>query len=370
MKIAQIVCSFPPYKGGIGNSAWRLKKLLSPEINLETFTFSQREGAKDEIKDDSIHYLKPILSLGQAAFLPQLFFRLNKFNIIVLHYPFFGATEIIYLQKLLKKKNPKLIIFYHMDISKLSPIKQCLSLSGKIAGKKLLQQADKIIVSSYDYIQNSQIKNLYHRQTTKFLAIPFSIDTNKFIPDKKIESINENRIDLLFVGGLDKAHYFKGVNILIKALASTKSSNWYLNIIGSGDLLPGLKDLAKKLKIIDKINFTEKVSTKELIKAYQKADILLLPSINSHEAFGLVIIEAMACATAIIASDLAGVRTVFNKESGLKVLPGSVNDLRDKLEYLLTKPAIIKKMKINSRLEAEEKYSLKTAKKNWHKALL
>jgi glycosyltransferase involved in cell wall biosynthesis len=278
--------------------------------------------------------------------------------------------EIIYLQKLFNKRSPKLIIFYHMDISYLSPLKHLLSFSGKVSGKKLLQQADKIIVSSYDYVKNSQIKELYHKQTTKFTAIPFSIDTNKFVAENKFKTTNKANFNLLFVGGLDKAHYFKGVDILIKSLANIKNSNWQLNIIGSGDLLVSLKALVKKLKIIHKINFLEKVSNEELINAYQKADILLLPSTNSHEAFGLVIIEAMACATAIIASDLPGVRTVFSKKSGLRTLPGNVKDLENKLKYLLDNPDVIYKMKLNARLEAEERYSLEIAKKNWLNALL
>ena len=257
-----------------------------------------------------------------------------------------------------------------MDISKLSPIKQFFSFSGKITGKKLLHKADKIIVSIYDYIKNSQIKEIYRKQTKKFTAIPFSIDTNKFLPEKKFRPINEKKINLLFVGGLDKAHYFKGVDILIKSLANIKNSNWHLNIVGSGDLVPNLKKLANKLKILNKINFLEKLTNEKLIKAYQEADILLLPSKNKHEAFGLVIIEAMACSTAIIASDLPGVRTVFSEKSGLRVLPGDAKDLETKLQYLLNNPEITNKMKLHSHLEAKEKYSLEIAKKNWLKVLL
>ncbi|NCD00901.1 glycosyltransferase family 1 protein [bacterium] len=372
MKIAQIVCSFPPYKGGIGNVAYRLQKNLEKEIEIETFTIeheknkNKKRGKKINQKkleeknkeQKNVHYLKPVIKVGQAGILTQLLFKLNKFDIVILHYPFFGSTEILYLKRILNRQQ-KLIILYHMDVIALSGLYKVLSKPGEMAGKKLFKQADKIVVSSLDYIKNSQIKNIFKKYPEKFIEIPFSVDEKIFKPEKKeIDKIKENNknINLLFVGGLDKAHYFKGVDKLIKSLSLLEQRNWHLNIIGSGNLLNSLKFESKKLGLDEKITFLNKVEDKELIKRYQEADILILPSINNNEAFGLVIIEAMACKTAIIASDLPGVRTVFNEKCGRKVKPNNIEDLKKKIENLLKNPKKIEEMKKESYKLFKEKY--------------
>src|SRR5574344_1764417 len=99
MKIASIVCTFPPYAGGIGNSAFRINKLLEDKHEITVFTPAT---------------IKPWLHYGLGAFIPQLFWKLNKFDYIYLHYPFFGTAEVVWFFKLFFKR-PKLIIHYHMD---------------------------------------------------------------------------------------------------------------------------------------------------------------------------------------------------------------------------------------------------------------
>jgi glycosyltransferase involved in cell wall biosynthesis len=374
MKIAQIVCSFPPYKGGIGNVAYRLQKELEKEISIETFTIDhqkQKNKNKEDIEEKNVHYLKPIIKIGQAGILTQLLFKLNKFDTIIFHYPFFGSTEILYLKRILNKRQ-KLIIFYHMDVTALSKLYRILGKSADLTSKNLFKQADKIIVSSLDYIKNSQIKDIYKKYPDKFLAIPFSANENIFKPadeNNLANKINNDNIKLLFVGGLDKAHYFKGVDKLIKALALVNKKNWSLDIIGSGPLLNTFKKESKKLNLDDKIKFLEKISNEELIRKYQEADILILPSINSNEAFGLVIIEAMACKTAIIASNLPGVRTVFNEKCGSKVEPGNIEDLKNKIEKLIKNPEKIAVMKKESYKLFKEKYTLEKEIKAWLKIL-
>jgi glycosyltransferase involved in cell wall biosynthesis len=379
MKIAQIVCSFPPYRGGIGNSAKRLAELLSPEIEVHTFTTLKNKDnkKKEEKKKDktakkdnnklkkdthNIFYLKPLFKLGQAAILPSLFFKLKKYDAIMLHYPFFGTNEILYLYRLFNKKQ-KLYIYYHMDVKALNPVYKLLSLPGKICGKALIKEADKVFVSSLDYLKNSQIKKLYHQDHKKYKAINFHINENYYYSNFQIK--NTNNIQILFVGGLDKAHYFKGVENLIKACSKLQVKNWTLNIVGNGNLLIKYQELAANINIDKNIKFLNKVDDKELKQIYEKSDIIILPSFNQNEAFGLVLIEAMANSTAVIASDLKGVSQVFNDSCGLKIIPGSVIDLKNKLEYLLKNPKIISNFKEQAFYLAKKRYLAKHIKAKW-----
>jgi len=130
--------------------------------------------------------------------------------------------------------------------------------------------------------------------------------------------IKKNRLELLFVGGLDRAHYFKGFNVMLDALAGLAAANWRLTVVGDGELRPSYAARAAALGLEKKISWAGRVSEADKIRAYQNADLLLLPSINSNEAFGFVLIEALACGVPVIAADLPGVRRVFSdRQEGL-----------------------------------------------------
>jgi len=361
MRIAQIVCTYPPYAGGMGNSAYQINRLL---------------GSKHEVMNFTPQTLKPWLKYGHGAFLPQLFFKLKKFDYIYLHYPFFGTTGVVWLFKLFFQ-HPKLIIHYHMDVKNLTLVAKILGLPSRLIRSSLLRQAEVIVSASLDYIQSSQIKTFYKKYPEKFKEIPFGIDTEKFQPklinqptDNRIiaktkeiihyindKFIKKNRLNFLFVGGLDRAHYFKGLDVLFEALLLLTPRTWQLTIVGDGDLRSQYEANVKKLGLDKQIDFTGKLPDKDLIRAYQNADLLILPSINTNEAFGLVLIEALACGVPVIASDLPGVRQVFvDHQQGLLFEPNNPSDLTKKLEFIFRNEELRRVMSLSARRLALEKY--------------
>lgn len=264
-----------------------------------------------------------------------------------------------------------------MDVAGLNPLAQALSWPSRLIRSSLLNQADTIVTASLDYIKHSQIKKYYAAQPEKFREIPFAVNLEKFRPHdlkqpagnsllakaKEIVSfvsakfIKKDRFDLLFVGGLDTAHYFKGVDILLRAVANLKKFNFELVIAGEGDKRQEYEALAASLNLYKKVKFVGKLDDPQLIRAYQKADLLILPSINSNEAFGIVLIEALACGVPVIASNLPGVRSVFNNyEEGFLVEPGDQADLENKLRLFLNDPERARKMTEKARLLAETEY--------------
>ena len=363
MKIAQIVCVYPPYGGGIGNSAFSFARLLKRQnFTIATFT-PNYYGDKDEEDGEGgkIIRLKPFLKYGNGAWLPQLLWELKDFDIIWLHYPFFGSAEMVWLYKLLNKEK-KLIIHYHMDVFHYKNFGKFLSIPSNLIKKSLFKKADLISCASLDYVQHGQLGSFYKRYQEKFIEINFGVDTEKFQPQINKEN---NTVNLLFVGGLDKAHYFKGVDVLLTAVSKLKNKNWILKIVGCGDLLPSYKKTAAKLKISEKVLFLDNISNNELPAVYRTSDIFILPSTNSGEAFGLVLLEAMASGLPVIASKLPGVRTVFEDEQeGLLIRPGDEEDLKEKIELLITNEDLRKKMGSSARQLAEKKYSWKKIAEN------
>ncbi|MDA3803110.1 MAG: glycosyltransferase family 4 protein [Patescibacteria group bacterium] len=367
MKIANIVCAWPPYAGGMGNSAKLISEIISENHDVENFYPENMDN---------------LFRRGHGAFSPKLLFKLKKFDYIYLHYPFFGTNEIVYLFKLFNKKT-KLIIHYHMDVLNSGYLEKVLSVSSKLTRNSLFKKADKVVCSSFDYLENSDISHLYKKYPDKFHEIPFGIDLETFKPKNTsskpenniiakaqdiVKFINEkiikkDKVDLIFVGGLDKAHYFKGIDILLEALSFLREKDWKLTIVGDGELKEDYKLQAYQLGLDKKVNFAGKLSNEQLINTYQNSDLLILPSINKNEAFGIVLIEAMACGVPVITSNLPGVRSVFEHEKqGLVFKTGNKEDLKEKIEYILNNKNIRKMMSSQARHLAEEKYSLEKMK--------
>ncbi len=369
MKIAQVVCVFPPYKGGMGEAAYNFALILN-KLGQQVTVFTPDYGQNNRNKPDSfsIIYLKTFLKYGNGAFVPQLLGRLKDFDVIHLHYPFYGGSEVVWLSKILHGKKIKLAIHYHMDILALPIISKALSLPSIAISSSLFRKADAITCASLNYIKCSNIKDIFEKYTNKFFEIPFGVDIGKYKPlhngfgaSQKF-SKDMAPLNILFVGGLDKAHYFKGVDNLLKAVARLEIKNWQLNIVGDGDLRQRYENHSQELGIAQKVNFTGKIDNGQLIKFYQNADVLVLPSINSHEAFGLVLLEAMACGVPVIASDLPGVRSVFNNGvQGLLFKPNNVYEFRDKIEQILANKEERVKMGSAGRKLVKDKY-------NWQKA--
>ncbi len=374
MRIAQIVCTFPPYRGGIGNSVCNISENLSDmEHEVVVFTPDYNYKTENEFHHHEgkfvIKRIKPLFKIGNGAFIPQLFWELKNFDIIHLHYPFYGAIKAVLIRKLLSGKKMKLVVHYHMD-SKAGGLKGVIFRLYNIFLLPLLARAAKIITcASIDYVKHSNLKKYYQTHSDKFRNISFGVNLEQFVTYR--DSVNKDRKNkiILFVGGLDRAHYFKGLKNLIKAFAEISENHKFnpiiLNVVGKGDLLPYYKSIAANLGVEKSVFFYENVDNSKLVNFYNYCDCVVLPSTNKSEAFGLVLLEAMACSKPIITSNLPGVRSVFkNGRQGLLVRPDDSKDLADKIKTILGDKKSAQAMGIEGRKLVESKYTwIKVAKK-------
>ena len=376
MKIAQIVCVFPPYRGGIGNSVYNIAGILSDlGHEVTVFTPNYNRAGEENLNDSAFEVsarkfitrrLKPLIKIGNGALVPQLFFKLSGFDIVHLHYPFYGAVKAVLIRKLLSGKKMKLILHYHMD-NRAKGLKGFIFYVYRILFLPLLARCARIITcASLDYIKHSDLKNYYRLKPDKFKQISFGVDLDQFVIYR--DNPGSRRPSLLFVGGLDGAHYFKGLENLIKALAEIikipKFNSAILNVVGNGDLLEYYRKCAKNLGLAKAVIFNENVSNNKLVDFYNYCDCLVLPSINQGEAFGLVLLEAMACAKPVITSNLPGVRSVFkNGRQGLLAKPDQVRDLVKKLQFILEDGERARLMGRAGRELVEKKYTWEKAGK-------
>jgi len=162
---------------------------------------------------------------------------------------------------------------------------------------------------------------------------------------------------VMMVANLDQAHYFKGVEVFLRALVDLPRSVKGL-IIGDGDLRPHYETLSSALNLEGRISFIGQVSESDLPDYYRLADVTVLPSVTMGEAFGLVLLESLACSTPVIASNLPGVRTVVDdSKDGYLVNPGDAADIVRKIRLLMENPVKCTEMGARGRRKVETHYS-------------
>jgi len=327
MKIAQIVCVFPPYRGGIGTMAYNHSRSLAQaghQVTVFTPQYDNKQPAQEDRDGFIIKRLKPWFTFGNAGFCPSIYNHLSGFDVVHLHYPCFGIAETVLLLKKIKKAKLKLVVTYHMDVLGALTLRPFFILYSKVILPLLIRAADRVIVTSNDYAAHSQIKKLFYRLPNTFVEIPPEVDTDHFKPGLDYSALlNNHNLDkgrdkiLLFVGGLDRAHYFKGIEFLINSFKVLERSGDHghlkLLIVGDGDLKEKYQAKAKASGYTENIIFVGSPDFATLPKYYNLADLLILPSIDQSEAFGIVVIESLSCGTPAIVSRLPGVRTAVEE---------------------------------------------------------
>jgi glycosyltransferase involved in cell wall biosynthesis len=385
MKIAQIVCTFRPHKAGIGEVAYYYADGLAQlGHEVHVFTPASKYVMNKPIveKQFHVHYMPSHLERGHAAIMKGLTEQLKDFDVIHLHYPFFGAAIPVWLNIMWQRfrfrrgkqrQVPRFIITYHMDVRLPGMLKNPVALYQRMIMPLILRSADKVIVSSIDYIRCSAAGSFYKKNIRKFLELPFAAD-EMFQPKEHISAnlvkkyqLKTDLPALLFVGGLDAAHYFKGLHVLLEATELIER-DFQVLVVGKGELREEYEKKAQELGIQNRIQFLGFVPDEELVSLYQFAQACVLPSTTKNEAFGIVLLQAMACGRPIIASNLPGVRTVVHdKYNGFAVPPKNPYLLAEKIEKILFNEKLQREFGQNGLKLIQKKYNWKTIIANLEK---
>ncbi len=161
--------------------------------------------------------------------------------------------------------------------------------------------------------------------------INYCVNHNIHKPD------TSSRGPIPLIGYFGRLKKYKSVEQLLHALVIVRKKfpDLRLVIVGEGDNRPALEKLANELLIADVVTFTAFVEEREKVCWMQK--VWFAVNTSSKEGWGLTVIEANACGTTVIASNVPGLRdAVKDGETGLLYEFGNVSDLADKMMKLLT----------------------------------
>jgi cellulose synthase/poly-beta-1,6-N-acetylglucosamine synthase-like glycosyltransferase/glycosyltransferase involved in cell wall biosynthesis/O-antigen/teichoic acid export membrane protein len=177
-----------------------------------------------------------------------------------------------------------------------------------------------------------------NKLTKKEPALVYNgVDLTRCIPAKK-----STVPTVLYLGRLTS---LKSIAVLLQAVAKLVEKIPKLKVIiaGDGPEKKKLEKLTIKLGLIKMVNFVGRVSEEDKIQLYQQAWVFVNPSLI--EGWGITTIEANACGTPVVASNVAGLRdAVHNPHSGLLVPYGNVEEFASAIADLLTKSAKRKRM--------------------------
>ncbi|MCW8889425.1 MAG: glycosyltransferase family 4 protein [Sedimenticola sp.] len=246
--------------------------------------------------------LAPLL-LAASTYRAIRSIKLNEyqFDIIDAHYFYPDGVAAVIIGRLLNI--PVMITARGSDINLLSKY---------FVPRKLIQwaarNADKLATVSKD-LKSSLIS--LGVEESKINVFRNGVDLDKFRPMDRIKirkRININNPTIISVGNLIE---LKGHHLVIEALIELP--DFQLIIVGEGDMRGKLEKLASEYRVSDRVRFMGNVNQEVLVELYNASDILVLAS--SREGMANVLLEALACGTPVVATDVGGNREVINHMS-------------------------------------------------------
>jgi glycosyltransferase involved in cell wall biosynthesis len=211
-----------------------------------------------------------------------------------------------------------------------------------------------LIISTAEYWKKDLVR-YFGITEEKIVVVPVGVDIERFKPLNITKSDDMKLV--LYVGGLSRE---KGLDILLKAfkLVVQELLNVKLLVIGKGSHEAYFKRMAKEMGIASYVEFLGFVPEKELPYYYNIADVFVYPS---RTAFGLMLLEAMACGTPVIAVNRFQV-SEYMDNAGILVKPGNVCDLAGSLIRVLTDKNLRATLARKSLMRAQTFHWMRTAK--------
>ena len=226
------------------------------------------------------------------------------------------------------------------------------SIFSRFILKYSLSKADRIFSTSK--IMAKELK----KYSSKYIhVIPFGVDLNVFIPNKKDESnTNKNFV----IGTIKSLEEIYGIENLIRAFKLLNNNSRDLKvkllIVGEGTLKNYLKNLCNDLQISDKVEFTGRVSHPNIVNYLHRIDIAVF--LSKQESFGVSVIEAMACEIPVIVSKADGFKEIVeNEENGIFVDSENLTEISDKISKLIFDENLRSQLGANGKRKVEQHYN-------------
>jgi rhamnosyl/mannosyltransferase len=293
MRVLEIATDAPPYKGGIS----RLVGVLVEGL--------RKNGVHVDVK-------VPKRRIGEFKPTVTALKKYEGYDVIHIH----GPTPFLSDVALLMNDNP-IIYTHHAEVNWLS--ENLSYLYRRFHRFLACKKAQIIVIHSHEYA------GLFKRAHVEVIRPPVTFQSPKnFQPHMRVK----RPFTVIYVG---QFRAFKGIDVLIKTASILKDVQFIL--VGEGSLKPKFRRLVNHLHLKNTV-FEDSVDDRKLQALYELSHVICLPSINTTEAYGLVLIEGASHGCVPIASNLIGVRENLRLLGGLTFSCGSHKELANLIREL------------------------------------
>lgn len=329
MKVLLITPVFWPRRGGGENYLHYMCQSLSAEHEVFVLTPARELSGRHMVGRVTVDYVPYRTIAGTEWISPRLMrskIRELRPDIVHLSGPSLVADAGAILCRMSGRRT---VMTYHAHLNLEKPISRAFhALSLRIA----LPMNDRIIVTTPMYREELARSGI---DPEKLVTIPVGADTSRF--RGKARNWREGEKTILFVGGLDWQHRYKRPDLLLEAFGRIAPGREVrLVFVGRGEEAVALRTRAGEMGLAGRVLFRPDVEDAFLPKEYAEADVMVLPSPNEQEGFGIVLLEAMASGTPVITSEkCGGAFAVAESGAGLLYRPHDVDDLASKMLSVL-----------------------------------
>ncbi len=331
---------YPPWRGGAETYVKNLAENLARMGHEVRVVASHQPLCPGENFKDGVlvKRLKSACMFYGVPIIPELLQYLLSIDADLIHANFPNPFNTIMGALASTMKKVPAVLTWHNDLPSVTKLAgSIVRIHDGLAAPLYLKYYDSIITTSNIYQKKSKMLRKFQNKTRTIFN---GVDCKRFNPDVYAEDI---KVDLeikdskviLFVAALTKWHRYKGLDILIEAFRLIRDIDLKLLIVGGGELKSEYEAYAGSVNLTGKVLFVGEVSDELLPKYYSLADMLVLPSKDRSEGFGLTILEANASGKPVIGSNIGGIPGILtDNDNGILVPPNNPSLLADAISRL------------------------------------
>lgn len=350
MNILVCLTYYRPHYSGLTIYAERLARDLvkaGHQVTVLTSRYNMSLPAQQEQDGVKVIRLPVMAHVSKGVIMPAMLFQAARLarqaDVIHLHVPQLDASYIALMARLTGKP---VVLTYHCDlVLPKGLVNRIANQVSHLANHLSALAANVIVTNTRDYAEHSPFLRHYLHKV-QVIQPPVELPP---VDEAELDDLRQ-KIGLLagesVIVMAARLATEKGVEYLVQALPTVleKHPKARVLFVGQHEQVFGEEAYAQKLApLIERLDkawtFLGVLPSVELAAVFHLADVLVLPSINSTESYGMVQVEAMTCGAPVVATDLPGIRQpVAMTGMGLIVPPQDSAALATAINTILDDP--------------------------------
>jgi len=334
MRILTVLTYYRPHTSGLTIYAERLARAFARRGHQVTVMTTQYDPSlpRDEMMDGVRVIRVPVaLRVSKGTIAPTFGWVATRLvaehDVVQLHLPQFDAPGVAARARLFGKPA---VLTYHCDL-RLPPglFNRIVNLVVKVQNNLAALASNHIVTYTQDYADHSSYLSRYHSKLTPFLP-PVELPIAPPEAVRAFAAAQQTGERRPVIGMVTRFAAEKGVEILLDALPAVLEKHPRAQVLFAGQYQNVMGEQAYAERLMPRIHeyeekgywkFLGNLSQEQLAAFYPNLDVLVVPSLNSTEAFGLVQVEAMMNGVPCVASALPGVRRPVQMHAMGEVVP-------------------------------------------------